>query len=188
MQILLNPNEVSEVVLGYVQAQLGLDDTNTFSVECHDDGTIAVYVNEDIGGEAQPQATETKPAPRRRQRRSNKAEQASGNEASSTPTTTISVEPVTPTEAAPVVDAGDTTPVTTDSPGTEPVAEEPVVETPVDPTPEVATTVAVETPVEAAVTEVVETVAAAVETMVEEEPPRKPTQSLFANLRKPNNG
>ncbi|MNF24268.1 hypothetical protein D3C84_48570 [compost metagenome] len=191
MQILLNSTEVSEVVLGYVKDQLGLDETNNFTVECHDDGTIAVYVNEDSGNEPKAQA-ETQPAPRRRQRRSNKAAEATepGNASSDTPSTTTSVADVKPTEAAPVEVAGVTTPEASVSPGTEAAAE-----TEVEPSNAVVTTVAVEV---AEAVAVVETAAAQEPTKVEvvaeqeaqaeEEPPRKPTQSLFANLRKPNNG
>jgi hypothetical protein len=141
MQITLNTNEVSQVVLDYVQAQLGLDDSNNFVVELNEDG-ITVLVNEDStdADQAKPQAE--KPASQKRQPRKPKetpvdpaAQSAAlGNAATSTKT------PVAETPAVQAEAAGETTQEPS-APG-EP-AEEPV------------------TP--------------------------KPTTSLFANLRKPNN-
>ena len=63
MQITLNTNEVSQVVLDYVQAQLGLDDSNNFVVELNEDG-ITVLVNEDSNDGDQSKAQAEKPARR----------------------------------------------------------------------------------------------------------------------------
>lgn len=180
MQILLNSTEVSDVVLGYVKDQLGLDDTNNFNVECHEDGTIAVYVNEDSGNE--PQVQSDKPAPRRRQRRSKPADavaqEPEGKQTTSvTPATTTTVETATASEPVTQEAAGETTQEPS-APGTE---VEPDQQTPVDPQPEMATTVAVVEPVQ-------ESEAQASEPVLEEEAPPRKGPSLFANLRKPNNG
>ncbi|MNQ84907.1 hypothetical protein D3C85_1000480 [compost metagenome] len=99
--------------------------------------------------------------------------------------------------------AGDTTQEASVSPGTDtPVTPQlqvagtvEVTELEVEPSNAVVTTVAVEVAEAVAVVETAAAqeptkveVAAEQEAQAEEEPPRKPTQSLFANLRKPNNG
>lgn len=48
MQIIYNPSEVNEIVLGYVQEKLNLDDSNDFQVTVTEDGTITVMVNEEV--------------------------------------------------------------------------------------------------------------------------------------------
>lgn len=179
MQITLNTNEVSQVVLDYVQAQLGLDDSNNFVVELNEDG-ITVLVNEDsTDDQAKPQAE--KPARQKRQPRKPKetppvdpaAQSAAlGNAATSTQasvaeTPAVQAEAAGETTQEPLAPGNEEPSTQLDSPVVvEQPAEEPVVETP-----------AVESEAEAPV----------VEEPVVETPPVKPTTSLFANLRKPNN-
>lgn len=55
MQIIYNPLEVNEIVLGYVQEKLNLDDSNDFHVNVGEDGSITVLVNEDSAGQ-QPES------------------------------------------------------------------------------------------------------------------------------------
>lgn len=177
MQITLNTNEVSQVVLDYVQAQLGLDDSNTFVVELNEDG-ITVLVNEDsTDDQTKPQAE--KPARQKRQPRKPKEipsvdlaaqSAAMGNAAKSTQT------PVAETPAVQAEDAGETT-------------QEPSAPGNKEPSSEVATTVAVEEPAADPVGgEVPAENPETVEEPAAEEPVTpKPTTSLFANLRKPNN-
>lgn len=52
MQILVNPNEVREIVLAHIQTSFGLDDNNNFTVELHDDGSVAVAINEEASDHA----------------------------------------------------------------------------------------------------------------------------------------
>lgn len=185
MQITLNTNEVSECVLTYVKEQLGLDDTNNFVVELHEDG-ITVLVNEDQQdqGSAQVSTTE-RPAKKPRRTKAqieadNKAEaerlaQATAASAQSGNAAESTEKPTAETPAVVVEAAGETTQEAS-APGNEPE---------VDPSNAVGTTVVVK---EQATEPVPENTAAKPEVVEEEEPPRKPTQSLFANLRKPNNG
>lgn len=181
MQITLNTNEVSQVVLDYVQAQLGLDDSNTFVVELNEDG-ITVLVNEDsTDDQTKPQAE--KPARQKRQPRKPKEtppvdpaaqSAAMGNAATSTQT------PVAETPAVQAEAAGVTT-------------QDPLV--PGEKNPSLDTAVVVEQPAEKPVVETPVVKATAeepaadpvVEEPVVETTPVKPTTSLFANLRKPNN-
>ena len=195
MQITLNTNEVSEVVLAYVKDQLCLDDSNTLVVELHEDG-ITVLVNEDSTGAANQPAGD-KPARKPRQPRKPKAdatpEVGKSVETPTTPAATTTVETAPASEPVTVEAAGDSNQNEVQSPGTK--------EPEVDPSNAVATTVAVvetavdpELAAELAAASVEEDAAADAEAepvkeaQAEEEPPRKPTQSLFANLRKPNNG
>ena len=195
MQITLNTNEVSDCVLSYVKDQLGLDDTNNFVVELHEDG-ITVHVNEDQQEQSSTAQTPTFERPPKKPRRTkaqieadNKAEaerlakateagangsDTSGNAVASTQQAVVETqvvqaeaagvttqEPSAPGEKDPSLD----TAVVVEQPAEEPVVETPVVETPAE---EPAADPVAEEPV--------------VET-----PPVKPTTSLFANLRKPNN-
>lgn len=188
MQITLNQAEVSQVVLDYVQNQLALDDSNTFTVELHEDG-ITVLVNEDSTETAAQPSTNERPAKKPRRTKAQieadaKAEAErlaaldSGKSNVVTPTTSVVVAQAT--ENAPVEAAGVISPNEVQSPG-----DEPEPETPVDPQPELDTPVDVaepETPVEASNEEA--------EPELQPEPVNetpKPTQSLFANLRRPKN-
>ncbi len=193
MQITLNTNEVSDCVLSYVKDQLGLDDTNNFVVELHEDG-ITVHVNEDQQEQSSTAQTPTSERPPKKPRRTkaqieadNKAEaerlakateagangsDTSGNAVASTQQAVVETQ-VVQAEAAGV------TTQEPSAPGTEPE---------VDPSNAVDTTVVVEQPAEEPVIETPATVEEpAAEEPVVETPPVKPTTSLFANLRKPNN-
>lgn len=193
MQITLNTNEVSDCVLSYVKDQLGLDDTNNFVVELHEDG-ITVHVNEDQQEQSSTTQTPTSERPPKKPRRTkaqieadNKAEAArlvktteagangsdtSGNAVASTQQAVVETQ-VVQAEAA-----GVTTQEPSD-PGTEPE---------VGPSNAVGATVVVEQPAEEPVIETPAETPATVEEPAAEEPVTpKPTTSLFANLRKPNN-
>lgn len=189
MQVLLNQSEVSDIVLGYVQSQLGLDDSNNFAVEVNEDGTIAVIINEDSNVDPTP-ATD-KPAPRRRQRRQPKAEAAPVQEEAK-PAGELLVkaaeelgnqnEASTQTASADSAAASATASSSAAGGETEAPAEvAAVVETPVDPQSAEPAVVVEEAPVVEAAADPVQ------ETAPVEEPQPKPTQSLFANLRKPTN-
>lgn len=181
MQITLNTNEVSDCVLAYVKEQLNLDDSNTFVVELNEDG-ITVLVNEDstdssASGNTAPTTERPAKKPRRTKAQieaDNKAEaerlakateagakDTSGNDVQSTQ------EPVAETQAVVVEAVGETT-------------QEPLAPGDVDPSPQVDSTVVVEEPAEAPLK------AEEPEVVTEPVTP-KPTTSLFANLRKPNN-
>lgn len=186
MQITLNTNEVSDCVLAYVKDQLGLDETNSFVVELHEDG-ITVLVNEEAGAN-ETSSTPASERPAKKPRRSKaqieadkKAEEerlAAAGKSNDTQTSTTSAEAAPVTEPAQAEAAVDTSPA----------------ETEVDP--ELAQQLAeasaeedAAADAEVAEAQAVEPVAEAqVEPVVEEEPVRKPSTSLFANLRKPNNG
>lgn len=190
MQITLNQAEVSDVVLAFVKDQLCLDDNNTLVVELHEDG-ITVLVNEDSTG-ASTQPAGDKPARKPRQPRKPKADADAKLEAErlaaletgkspSTQTSTTSAQSAPVTEPVVVEAVGDTSQTEAQSPGTK--------EPEVDPSNAVATTVAVDPELAAELAAAsVEEAEPVKEAQAEEEPPRKPTQSLFANLRKPNNG
>lgn len=185
MQITHNAPEVSRIVLEYIQSSYNLDDSNDFNVEANEDGSITVYVNEEVTtSEASPTPTGERPAKKPRRSKAqieadNKAEAArkaeadlaaaggtQGNAAASTE------KPVVEAASAVVAAAGETTPeVSGDGEATSETAADPIVETPVV--------------VEEAKPEVV--AEAEPDVTPEVEPERKPTTSLFANLRKPNN-
>lgn len=186
MQILLNQAEVSQIAVEYVQTMMGLDGINNdFRVECNDDGTITVVINEEAGDQPDRETQQTtgeRPAKKPRRTKAqieadNKAEAerlaaaqadaASGNDAVST---------VKPDAETPVVEAevvGETTQEQS-APG-EPDEDA----SPVEPDPVVDTAVAVEEPVESEEPTGVEDPAQVTGEV-------KPI-SLFANLRKPVN-
>ena len=180
MQITHNAPEVSRIVLEYIQSSYNLDDSNDFNVEANEDGSFTVYVNEEVtASEASPTPTGERPAKKPRRSKAqieadNKAEAerkaeadlaaaggTQGNAAASTE------KPVAEAASAVVEAAGETTPeVSGDGEATPETAAEPIVET--------AVVVETKPEVEPDLT-------------TEVEPERKPTTSLFANLRKPNN-
>lgn len=68
MQIIYNPQEVNEIVLGYVQDKLSLDDSNDFQVTVGEDGSIVVLVNEDSGNESSQKSSDSEKQPRQQKR------------------------------------------------------------------------------------------------------------------------
>lgn len=69
MQILVNSNEVREIVLAHIQTSFGLDDSNNFFVEMHDDGSVAVGINEESTEHAETEQRSSGEAGNTRQRR-----------------------------------------------------------------------------------------------------------------------
>lgn len=186
MQILLTHGEVGQAVAAMIAERIALNEGETVQVYLTEDGATASILQE--GDQPEPaEEASTQPAGERQPRKTrrtkaqieadNKAEAerlvaaqteaASGNDAVSTE------QSAAETPAVEVEVAGETTQEPSD-PGTEAQAEEPS-------QPEVAATVAVEE----ATAEPVE------EAQAEEEPSTeapKAAISLFANLRKPQNG
>lgn len=204
MQIIYNPTEVNEIVLGYVQEKLSLDDSNDFQVSVSEDGSILVLVNEDAGeqpasGGGQPAPTTEKPQRRTRRTKAqieaDEAEEAAKKAAQSKQEPT----PLEKLQAGDLVgrEAGNAVPENTQTSSAEvaqvsdnavasAVSEEPVTETG-----SATNSHGDEPPTEAP---------AEPEAQVEPEPevakdpepateaPTKPAGvSLFANLRKPTN-
>jgi len=197
MQILLNQNDIQAAVSARVQELVTINDDQSLHVELLDDGTAVVTIlspgeeagdNHESNGETQADGS---PKPRKTRRTKAQieadkkaeeearkqaaqdaaAEQDAGNVA---PTPTSSAEPVKPTEPAPAEDAGETS----QSP------EQDAADLPVDPQPtEPAVVVEEEQAQEAEPAADPEPVEEKAEQPVEQ--PKK--QSLFANLRKPNN-
>lgn len=185
MQILLNQTDLTHAVLGYVNDFITVPEGATVVVEVGEDSTAVIYINEE-GGE-QPER-ETQPAgerPPKKPRRTkaqieadNKAEAerlaqataagANGGEDTSGNAVASTEQAAVETPAVVAEAAGETT--------QEPSA-------PGEKDPSLDTTVAVEEPAET----VAETPATVEEPVVEEPVTPKPTTSLFANLRKPNN-
>lgn len=191
MQIIYNPLEVNDIVLGYVQEKLNLDDSNDFHVNVGEDGSITVLVNEDSAEQSPASGSGEKnqsaEKPQRRTRRTkaqieaDEAEEAAKKAAAqeaeqsntagnseSTQTSSAEVAQVSDNAVAsavneePVTETGSATHSHGDEPPTE-APEEP--ETQAQPEPEVA-----KDPEPAT------------------EAPTKPAGvSLFANLRKPTN-
>ena len=183
MQITHNATEVSRIVLEYIQSTYALDDSNDFNVEANEDGSFTVYINEEVNtSDVTPAQAGERPAKKQRRSKAqieadNKAEAerkanselagttASGNAVESTEKPTVEA-------ASAVVEAvGETTPEASgDGEAQQETAADPIVET-------------------AVVVEAKPEVVAEAEPDVtpEVEPERKPTTSLFANLRKPNN-
>lgn len=190
MQITLNPLEVAEVISAYALELIKADGENTFIVNLNDDGSATVLINE----ESEPQGSEPssgadkQPRQQKRARRTKaqiEADEAAA-QAEADAAKNTQAEGSTQTGSAETAPAGETvsqqgaeaTDTSSNSPGAQPepeVKEEPVVEPEVkDPEPEV------QVEPEPEVSQ--EDVAAA-------QPTTKPAGvSLFANLRKPNNG
>lgn len=177
MQILLNQTDLTHAVLGYVNDFINVPEGATVSVEVGEDSTAVIYINEDTQERESESTASTTERPAKKPRRTkaqieadNKAEAtrlaeaqaaaaSSGNEQV---TQTTSVEDVTITEDAPNSDAGGQPDEQVDPQLVESAVVVTEEATASDPEPEPETTVEPETP-----------------------PVR---QSLFANLRKPQNG
>lgn len=193
MQILLNENEVKVAITDYIQGLVTVSGEQAIQVELSEDGAIVFILNPDEpAGFTSPASTDERPPKKSRRTKAqieadNKAEaerlakateagangsDTSGNAVASTQ------QAVVETQVVQAEVAGETTQEPS-APGTEPE---------VDPSNAVATTVVVEQPAEEPVIETPATVEEpAAEEPVVETPPVKPTTSLFANLRKPNN-
>lgn len=207
MQILLNPGEIAEAIMDMIAARVLMRESDVVHVTLTNDGATVHILPEGLAPVAaddneegdEPSGSEAQPAGesgRKRQRRSkaqieadNKAERLALAEGKSqdTQTSTTSAETATATEPAQVEAAGDTSPSEVQEPG------EPAVD------PELAEHLATASAVEdaeadealTAGTPVVEAEAEPVEATAEEGPSDvapKASISLFANLRKPQNG
>lgn len=185
MQILLNSQNLQAAVILFVQDRVSLQEDESLSVELTEDGAIVTILAP--GEDAEIQESTSTPAgekPQRRQRRTRQPKEVpvtpapelapeSGNEEPAS-TQTNSAPDAQPSEAASSSAAG----------GVAEQAEEP--ETPVDPQPAEPAVAVEEQPAQEPEP------AADPEPEVAKDPEPAPeerprTQSLFANLRKPNN-
>lgn len=188
MQILLNLGVVGQAVIEHMRNRIVLEEGETIHVELTDDGATVFVLPEgetpEGNDDGSPSSTAEKPAKKPRRSKAqieadNKAEAerkaeadlaaAGGTQGNAVASTD---KPVVEAASAVVEAAGETTPeVSGDGEATSETAADPIVETPVV--------------VEEAKPEVV--AEAEPDLTPEVEPERKPTTSLFANLRKPNN-
>lgn len=187
MQILLNHGVVGQAVIEHIRNRILLEEGETIHVELTDDGATVFVLPEgetpEGNEDGSPSSTAEKPAKKPRRSKAqieadNKAEAERKALADSAGTAepgnavASTEKPVVEAASAVVEAAGETTPeVSGDGEATPETAADPIVETPVV--------------VEEAKPEVV--AEAEPDVTPEVEPERKPTTSLFANLRKPNN-
>lgn len=188
MQIILNQNETTQAVVEFVRDQLSLPEEATVVVEVNDDGTASVLVNEESDQPSQSGGNTNGKSTKRSRR--TKAQIEADNQAEEDRRLAAQAANAQQEEAAVTAEvAGNVAATQTDSVETAQVSEDvsnsdagsdPEPETPVDPQPDEPAVAVKEETTKPSIAEQARQAAA------DDVPPVR-TQSLFANLKKPNN-